>query len=557
MDNKYYDFPFYKWEKEKANDPFLRQPFGDNWEEYTWGEVGVMARKMATAIISYNLPPKSNIGLISKNCREWIIADLAVMMAGHISVPFFPTLQSFELEKLIDFGEVKLLFAGKLENWDEQSKGVKNIPVISFPHYENHSVINNSDKWEDLLKNNEPQKEDYYPELDDIWTIVFTSGTTGDPKGVVLDYRTIFLTKIIVESEVNPLGMDRNGNNSFFSYLPLNHIFERVVLEFQCMRYGGTMSFVESLESFPKNLADVQPTTFAGVPRIYNKFKDKILEKIPQKRLNFLLSVPIISSLIKKKVRKSLGWSNANAIVSGAAFLPQDLIEWYGRLGINILNGYGMTENCCVCSYLDTTTADGKGSVGKPWDQVEIKIGENGEILNKSPYLLKEYYKNPDYTNEVLVDGWFNTGDKGHLDDNGYLHITGRVKDIFKTSKGKYIEPHLIEEKFEKSNLFQQLCIVGLGLAQPILLAVPNEQALNDKEKTKESLKKILLDFNSTADGYKKVKKIILLSEDWTPENGLTTPTLKIKRAKIDEAFSSKYQNWYNATEEVIWGYII
>ena len=557
MDNKYYDFPFYKWEKEKANDPFLRQPFGDNWEEYTWGEVGVMARKMATAIISYNLPPKSNIGLISKNCREWIIADLAVMMAGHISVPFFPTLQSFELEKLIDFGEVKLLFAGKLENWDEQSKGVKNIPVISFPHYENHSVINNSDKWEDLLKNNEPQKEDYYPELDDIWTIVFTSGTTGDPKGVVLDYRTIFLTKIIVESDVNPLGMDRNGNNSFFSYLPLNHIFERVVLEFQCMRYGGTMSFVESLESFPKNLADVQPTTFAGVPRIYNKFKDKILEKMPQKRLNFLLSVPIISSLIKKKVRKSLGWSNANAIVSGAAFLPQDLIEWYGRLGINILNGYGMTENCCVCSYLDTTTADGKGSVGKPWDQVEIKIGENGEILNKSPYLLKEYYKNPDYTNEVLVDGWFNTGDKGHLDDKGYLHITGRVKDIFKTSKGKYIEPHLIEEKFEKSNLFQQLCIVGLGLAQPILLAVPNEQALNDKEKTKESLKKILLDFNSTADGYKKVKKIILLSEDWTPENGLTTPTLKIKRAKIDEAFSSKYQNWYNATEEVIWGYII
>ncbi len=553
MDNKYYDFPFYKWEKEKANDPFLRQPFGDNWEEYTWGEVGLMARKMATSINSYNLPPKSNIGLISKNCREWIIADLAIMMAGHISVPFFPTLQSSELEKLIDFGEVKLLFVGKLENWDEQSKGVKNIPLISFPHYENHSVINNSDKWEDLLKNNEPQKEDYYPELDDIWTIVFTSGTTGDPKGVVLDYRTIYLTKIIVESDVNPLGMDRNGNNSFFSYLPLNHIFERVVLEFQCMRYGGTMSFVESLESFPKNLADVQPTTFAGVPRIYNKFKDKILEKMPQKRLNFLLSVPIISSLIKKKIRKSLGWSNANAIVSGAAFLPQELIEWYGKLGINILNGYGMTENCCVCSYLDTLTGEGKGSVGKPWDQVEIKIGKNGEILNKSPYLLKEYYKNPDYTNEVLVDGWFNTGDKGHLDENGYLHITGRVKDIFKTSKGKYIEPHLIEEKFEKSNLFQQLCIVGLGLAQPILLAVPNEQALSDKENTEESLKKILLDFNSIADGYKKVKKIILLSEDWTPENGLTTPTLKIKRAKIDEAFSSKYQNWYNASEEVLW----
>jgi len=276
-----------------------------------------------------------------------------------------------------------------------------------------------------------------------------------------------------------------------------------------------------------------------------------------QKKLNTLLKIPIISKIVKNKIKKSLGWSRARAIVSGAAFLPQEIIDWYSKLDVNILNGYGMTENCCVCSYLDTKSPKGKGSVGLPWEMVKVRIGDDGSILNKGPFLLKEYFKNKEYTDEVLVDGWFNTGDKGYIDENGFLHITGRVKDIFKTSKGKYIEPHLIEEKFEKSNLFQQLCIVGLGLAQPILLAVPNEQALNDKEKTKESLKKILLDFNSTADGYKKVKKIILLSQDWTPENGLTTPTLKIKRAKIDEAFSSKYQNWYNATEEVIWGYII
>ena len=553
MDNKYYDFPFYKWEKEKANDPFLRQPFGDNWEEYTWGEVGVMARKMATAIKSYNLPPKSNIGLISKNCREWIIADLAVMMAGHISVPFFPTLQSFELEKLIDFGEVKLLFAGKLENWEEQSKGVKNIPVISFPHYDNHSVINNSDKWEELLKNNEPQKEDYYPELDDIWTIVFTSGTTGDPKGVVLDYRTIYLTKIIVESDVNPLGMDRNGNNSFFSYLPLNHIFERVVLEFQCMRYGGTMSFVESLESFPKNLADVQPTTFAGVPRIYNKFKEKVLEKMPQKKLDLFLKIPILSSIVKKKIKKSLGWTNAKAILSGAAFLPQALIDWYQKLDVYILNGYGMTENCCVCSYLDTKKTDGVGSVGVPWDAVEVKIDEEGAIWNKSPYLLREYYKNKELTDEVLKDGWFNTGDKGYVDNDGYLFITGRVKDIFKTSKGKYIEPSVMEAEFEKANLFQQICIVGLGLPQPILLGVPNDLSKSNKEKTSEKMNSFLAKVNSTLDGYKKIKKVVFVRDEWTPDNNLTTPTLKIKRAKIDEEFSKNYESWYNSSETIIW----
>ena len=553
MENKHYDFPFYKWEKEKANDPFLRQPFGDNWEEYTWSEVGIMARKIASAIESYNLPSKSHIGLISKNCREWIIADLAIMMSGHISVPFFPTLKSYELEKLIDFGEVKLMFAGKLENWEEQSKGVKNIPIISFPSYENHSPIPNSVNWNDLLNKFEPKTENYHPEMDDIWTIIFTSGTTGDPKGAVLDYKTVYLTKIIIESEVNPLKVDRDGNNSFISYMPLNHIFERVVIEFSCLRYGGTISFVESLESFGKNLSDVQPTTFAGVPRIYNKFKEKVLEKMSQKKLDLFLKIPILSSIVKKKIKKSLGWTNAKAILSGAAFLPQALIDWYQKLDVYILNGYGMTENCCVCSYLDTKKTDGVGSVGVPWDAVEVKIDEEGAIWNKSPYLLREYYKNKELTDEVLKDGWFNTGDKGYVDNDGYLFITGRVKDIFKTSKGKYIEPSVMEAEFEKANLFQQICIVGLGLPQPILLGVPNDLSKSNKEKTSEKMNSFLEKVNSTLDGYKKIKKVVFVRDEWTPDNNLTTPTLKIKRAKIDEEFSKNYESWYNSSETIIW----
>ena len=553
MDKQHYDFPFYKWEKEKANDPFLRQPFGDNWFEYTWAEVGLMARKIASAIDSYNLPEKSHIGLISKNCREWVIADLAIMMSGHISVPFFPTLKSYELENLIDFGEVKLLFAGKLENWEEQSKGVKNIPIISFPNYKNHSAIPNSANWNELLNKFEPKTDNYHPKLKDIWTIVFTSGTTGDPKGVVIDYNTIYLTKDIIENKVNPLAVNRDGNNTFLSYLPLNHIFERVVIESSCLRYGGTMSFVESLDSFGKNLSDVQPTTFAGVPRIYNKFREKVLEKMSQKKLNTLLKIPIISKIVKNKIKKSLGWSRAGAIVSGAAFLPQEIIDWYSKLDVNILNGYGMTENCCVCSYLDTKSPSGKGSVGLPWDMVEVRIGEDGSILNKGPFLLKEYYKNKEYTDEVLVNGWFNTGDKGYIDENGFLHITGRVKDIFKTSKGKYIEPHLIEEKFEKSNLFQQLCVVGLGLSQPILLGVPNEISKLNKDETTEKMYNFLEKINSSMDSYMKIKKVVFLKDEWTPENDLTTPTLKIKRAKIDEEFAKNYESWYNNDNVIIW----
>lgn len=553
MNEKFYDFPFYKWEKEKANEPFLRQPFGDRWEEYTWSEVGIMARKLASAIESYNLPPKSNIGLISKNCREWVIADLAIMISGHISVPFFPTLKSYELNNLLNFGEVKLLFVGKLENWDEQSRVVKNIPTISFPTYENHSEIDNSLKWEEIMKKFKPKNQNFYPSVTDIWTIVFTSGTTGDPKGVVLDYNTIFLTKIIIENKVNPLAVDRSGNNTFLSYLPLNHIFERVVIESSCFRYGGTISFVESIDTFGKNLADVQPTTFAGVPRIYSKFKEKVLEKMTQKKLNILLKIPIISSIVKKKIKKSLGWSRANAIVSGAAFLPQPIIDWYKKLDIFILNGYGMTENCCVCSYLDTRYSDGAGSVGRPWDSVEVKIGPNGEILNKGPFLLKRYFKNNEYTERTIKDGWFDTGDKGYLDDNGFLYITGRVKDIFKTSKGKYIEPSVIESKFEKINLFQQICIVGMNLPQPILLAVPNELALFNKFETNKKVEDSLIKINEESDNYKKIKKIVFVKEEWSPENNLTTPTLKIKRAKIDERYASNYENWFEQEESIIW----
>jgi long-subunit acyl-CoA synthetase (AMP-forming) len=272
-----------------------------------------------------------------------------------------------------------------------------------------------------------------------------------------------------------------------------------------------------------------------------------------QKKLNTLLKIPIISKIVKNKIKKSLGWSRAGAIVSGAAFLPQEIIDWYSKLDVNILNGYGMTENCCVCSYLDTKSPSGKGSVGLPWDMVEVRIGDDGSILNKGPFLLKEYFKNKEYTDEVLVDGWFNTGDKGYIDENGFLHITGRVKDIFKTSKGKYIEPHLIEEKFEKSNLFQQLCVVGLGLSQPILLGVPNEISKLNKDETTEKINNLLEKINSSMDSYKKIKKVVFLKDEWTPENDLTTPTLKIKRAKIDEEFAKNYESWYNNDNVIIW----
>ena len=554
--NNKFKFNFYEWERKLKDKPFLRQPFGDKWEEYTWGETGQMARKLATGLKTLGLPPKSHIGLMSKNCREWIIADLAIYMAGYVSVPFFPTLNSEELKSLLHFGDVSALFMGKVNAWDEIKNGIPDdMPLIAFPHYKDCSEISVGHQWFDFINKFEPQQEDFYPDRSDVWTIIFTSGTTGTPKGVVLDYQTNENTECLTTPEHNPLRVDFNGKNSFFSYLPLNHIAERIVVEWTCFRYGGTISFTESIETFAQNLGSVQPTVFFGVPRIYTKFQMGILSKFPQEKLNKLLSIPIVSSLLKMVLKKKLGLSKAKAIVTGAAPMQESQRVWYRSLGVKITNGYGMTENCAICTQLPGEITDKPGSVGKAQPKVDIKIeSETGEILMRGPYVMKEYYNDPETTNNTIKNGWLYTGDRGRIDDEGNLYITGRVKDAFKTTTGEFVEPGKIEALFGDVTEFEQMCVAGFGIAAPILLVVPSEGANSiDKDTLKQQLNNKLESVNKDQVSFRKVSTIVIMKEAWTPENGLCTPTLKIKRVKIDEKFMSKYKQWHENSEAVIW----
>ncbi len=549
-----FDFKFYEWEEKLKDQPFLRQPFGNTWEVYTWGEVGQYARKLATGLKSLGLRENAHIGLISKNCREWFIADLAIHMAGYISVPFYPTLTSKELKTLLEFGDVDLLFTGKVENWDEQKKGVpKGMPTISFPAYSGHSTITEGYQWYDFIKKHEALQEPHRPKLSDTWTIIFTSGTTGNPKGVVLDYLANSKTAVLVE-ESNPLKVDFNGKNDFFSYLPLNHIAERVVVEFAVFRFGGTVSFVENLDTFAQNLQDTQPTVFFAVPRIWTKFQTGILAKLPQEKLNKLLSIPILSWIIKRKFKKALGLSRARAIVSGAAPMLPSQRAWYRKIGIYITNGYGMTENCAITTQLAADITNKPGSVGVSQPEVDIMTDkETGEILMRGPFVMQEYYKQPELTAEVIKNGWLHTGDQGHIDDEGFLFITGRVKDLFKTSKGKYIEPLVLEAYFADIVEFEQICIVGLGLPQPLLLGVSSEigQTLG-KEGLTALLSSRLKEVNEQLPGYKKIASVVVGKEAWTVENGLITPTLKIKRNQVDKKYGENYLNWHNDSADVV-----
>jgi long-chain acyl-CoA synthetase len=550
-----FDFKFYEWEQKHRDRPLLRQPFGDNWETYTWGEVGQMARKLANGLKSLGLRENAHIGLISKNCREWIIADMAIMMAGYVSVPFFPSLKGEELNFLLDYGDVDLIFVGKIETWQDIKNDIPlELPVIKFPNYKGFSIVDRGEEWFEFLGKHNPIKNPHIPRLSDLWTIIFTSGTTGNPKGVKLSYYAIDETKNITLNE-NPLKVDFSGNNSFISYLPLNHIAERVVVEHVCLRFGGSLSFVESIDSFAKNLRDIQPHIFFAAPRIWTKFQLGILGKLSQKKLDILTRIPIISGLIKNKLKKGLGLNRARSTISGSAPISISTIEWFRKVGIYITNGYGMTENCAICSQVDGRNFKKLDSVGRAQYGAEIKIDESsGEVLMRGPYVMDGYYKNDELTTKTLVDGWLHTGDKGYLDEDNYLNITGRVSDSFKTSKGEFIEPLTLESYFADIQEIEEICITGLGLTQPIGLVQLSDIGKSIKRnELSEILDEKLAEINSDLENYKKISTIVIVKDQWTEQNKILGPTLKIKRGNVEEMYSSKYNSWESNNSKIVW----
>ena len=552
---EFFDFKFYEWEQKLRDRPLLRQPFGDKWEIYTWGEVGQMARKLATGLKSLGLRENAHIGLISKNCREWIIADIAIMMAGYVSVPLFPSLKGEELSFLLDYGDVDLIFVGKIETWEDIKNDIPlELPIIKFPNYKGFSIVDRGEEWFDFLGKYNSMKNPNIPKISDLWTLIFTSGTTGNPKGVKLSYFAIDETKNITEKE-NPLKVDFSGNNSFISYLPLNHIAERVVVEHVCLRFGGSLSFVESIDSFAKNLRDIQPHIFFAAPRIWTKFQLGILGKLSQNKLDILTKIPIISGIIKNKLKKGLGLNRARSTVSGSAPLSISTIEWFRKVGIYITNGYGMTENCAICSQVDGRNFKKLNSVGRAQYGAEIKIDEpSGEVLMRGPYVMDGYYKNDELTSKTLVDGWLHTGDKGYLDIDKYLYITGRVSDSFKTSKGEFIEPLTLESYFADIQEIEEICITGLGLAQPIGLVQLSEIGKSTlKDELSEILDAKLADINADLENYKKISTLIIVKDEWTEQNKILGPTLKIKRGNVEEMYSSKYSLWTANNSKIIW----
>ncbi|MDZ7650971.1 MAG: AMP-binding protein [Cytophagales bacterium] len=402
--------------------------------------------------------------------------------------------------------------------------------------------------WEKWVARFEPIREPHEWKEDDLLTIMYTSGTTGKPKGVM---HTAAAFDKTVKQGVKELGTQIHP--TLFSYLPMSHIAERMGIEMMGIYQGGNFSFPETLESFPKNLSDTQPTHFFAVPRIWAKFQEKILEKLPQKKLDILLSIPLVNILIRNKIKKGLGLSRAKQIFSGAAPISVDLMQWYQKLDVRILQAYGMTEDC-VYAHFNRNDANRLGTVGKPLKGLLAKIADGGEIRVKCPGLTKGYYKEPELTKELFdEEGYLKTGDQGEISNDGYLKITGRVKDQFKTDKGKYISPTPIELKLLSNTDIEQICVVGMGIPQPIALAILSATGkTKSKEDLVKSLSASLEQINPSLETYEKLEKIVVMKGDWNVDNNLLTPTMKVKRNEVEKIHLPKYSSWYHTQPGVV-----
>ena len=533
----------YEHEKNLADRIWLTQPMGNGvLRTFTWKEAIDEARRMATHLRDRGYPPGTRIAILSRNCAWWFLSDLAIWMAGHVSVPVYPTLTADSVRTILEHSETKLVFVGKLDGFAEMEPGIPSgIDRVSYPISPDGAGVS----WTDIVSRAQPIAGAPDRDPDEMVTIMYTSGTTGKPKGVMHSFRTMNHSRTFCE--IGGFSPD----DRCVSYLPLSHVAERALLETTCLMVGFSIWFVDKLETFVQDVQRARPTVFGSVPRLWTQFQAGVFAKVPAQRLERLQRLPVIGRIVRRKVLRGLGLADVRVAFYGSAPSPPELVAWYRSLGLELVEIYGMTEDWAY-SHMGRVGQLKPGWIGPPVPGVEHRLTSEGEVCVRSPGIMLGYYKEPGLTREMIdADGWLHTGDRGEIDDEGRLRITGRVKELFKTSKGKYVAPAPIENRLLAHKGIEQACVSGASMPQPYAIVVLSNSGKSNW--TEEKLKALRDEVNASLDHHERLQAIVVSGTPWTVENGLLTPTLKLKRSAIEERAAPHVAEWYASGKAVIW----
>lgn len=539
---------FFRQEQLHPDKAWLIQPLADGATlELTWRQAGDQARRLAGWLQQQNLPERSAIAIISKNCAHWIISDLAIWMAGHVSVPLPPTLPDDAIRQTLEHAAVRVIIIGKLDEWQRVRSGLPvGIPWVGMPMAETDEQLLD---WQELQNNSEPLLQTVARDASELATIMYSAGATGLPKGCMLSFASMhfaatnFLRLFLVTDQDRVL-----------SYLPLSHVVERQFIEMQSLLSGMTIYFVQSRATFIDDLRRARPTLFLGTPAIWQQLRQGAMRRAQHRILDTALKIPLLGKRVAIGMLEQQGLDQLRFGVSSGDVAPAELLEWYHRIGLRLFEIYGLTENCGY-SHVGRPGRLRPSWCGLPNPGVECHLGEHQEVLVRSQANMLGYYRDPERTARMLDgQGFMRTGDRGEIDQDGFLRLSGRITDLFHTAEERQIVPQPLEHRLLAHGFVQYACVLGDGLPLPLALLTLTEQAqATARHEVERELESLLHVLNKPLPRAERLSCLVVVNDEWSADSGYVTGAMQLRRGMISARYQERLGDWSVCGSTIVW----